>query len=111
MKTVFRVVYIGLTISLSAATLALAAGDAAAGKAVYNKACKGCHGADGTPNPAIAKSMKVPMAHLGDSAVQGMSDADLKGAIENGKGKMKAITSVKGKSVDDVIAYMRTFKK
>ena len=39
----------------------LAAGDATAGKAAYDKACKSCHGADGTPNAAIAKSMKVEM--------------------------------------------------
>jgi mono/diheme cytochrome c family protein len=107
MKNVFRVVYI----SLAAATLAFAAGDATAGKAVYNKSCKGCHGVDGTANPAIAKSMKVPMAHLGDPTVQQMSDADLKAVIESGKGKMKPISSVTGKSLDNVIAYMRTFKK
>jgi len=107
MKTVFRAVYM----SLAAVALAWAAGDATAGEAIYNKSCKGCHGADGVPNPAIAKSMKVPMAHLGDSAVQGMSDADLMGAIQKGKGKMKPISSVSGKSLEDVVAYMRTFKK
>ena len=36
--------------------VATAAGDATAGKAAYDKACKSCHGADGTPNAAIAKS-------------------------------------------------------
>ena len=67
--------------------LATAAGDATAGKAVYDKACKSCHGADGTPNAAIAKSFKVTMVHLGDPAVQGMSDDDLKGIITDGKGR------------------------
>jgi mono/diheme cytochrome c family protein len=92
-------------------SLAMAAGDAKAGKAVYDKACKSCHGADGTPNAGIAKSFKVTMAHLGDASVQGASDADLKAAITNGKGKMKPIKSVTGKAVDDVVAYMRTLKK
>jgi hypothetical protein len=55
--------------------------------------------------------MKVEMLHLGDPAVQKLSDADLKSFITSGKGKMKAITSVKGKAVDDVTAYMRTFNK
>ena len=92
-------------------SLAMAAGDATAGKAVYDKACKMCHGADGTPNAGIAKSVKVPMAHLGDSAVQGMSDADLKAIVTGGKGKMKPVKSVTGKAADDVIAYMRSLKK
>ena len=91
--------------------LAIAAGDAAAGKAVYDKACKSCHGADGTPNAAIAKSMKVEMAHLGDAAVQSKSDDALKAAITNGQGKMKPVKSVTGKAADDVVAYMRSLKK
>ena len=96
---------------LLSAGLALAAGDASAGKATYNKSCKGCHGADGTPSAAIAKSFKVDMLHLGDPAVQKLSDDELKAAITNGKGKMKAITSVSSKAADDVVAYMRTFRK
>ena len=35
------------------------AADAKAGHAAYDKACKSCHGADGVPNPAIAK-MTLP---------------------------------------------------
>ena len=52
-------------VTILVAGLAFAAGDAAAGKAAYDKACKSCHGADGTANPAIAKSMKVEMKALG----------------------------------------------
>lgn len=92
-------------------SFAVAAGDATAGKAVYNKACKSCHGADGTPNAAIAKSMKVEMLHLGDPAVQKLSDDELSAIVTGGKGKMKPVKSVAGKAADDVIAYMRTLKK
>jgi len=91
--------------------LAMAAGDATAGKATYDKACKSCHGADGTPSAAIAKAMKVEMLHLGDPSVQKLSDDELKGIVAKGKGKMKPIKAVTGKSVDDVVAYMRTLKK
>ena len=93
------------------AGLAFAAGDAAAGKAAYDKACKSCHGADGTPNAGIAKSMKVEMKHLGAAEVQGLSDGDLTKAITAGQGKMKPVKSVSGKAADDVVAYMRTLKK
>jgi len=107
MKTLIR----SAGLILFAAGLALAAGDATAGKAAYDKSCKGCHGPDGTPGAAIAKSLKVDMLHLGDPAVQKLSDDELKSIMANGKGKMKATKSVTGKAADDVVAYMRTFKK
>jgi len=88
-----------------------AAGDATAGKAVYERACKGCHGATGTANPSMAKVMNVEIKDLGSKDVQAMSDDDLKKVVTAGKGKMKPISSVTGKSVDDVVAYVRTLKK
>jgi mono/diheme cytochrome c family protein len=96
---------------IAASGLAFAAGDAAAGKAAYEKACKSCHGADGTANPAIAKMMKVDMKNLGAAEVQAHSDADLKKIIVDGQGKMKPVKTVAGKEVDDVVAYLRTWKK
>lgn len=85
--------------------------DAAAGKAAYDKACKSCHGADGTPNAKIAGMMKVEMKHLGSKEVQAMSDADHKKVITAGHGKMKPVKAVSGAAVDDVIAYVRTLKQ
>jgi mono/diheme cytochrome c family protein len=99
-----------LAVICAAATVSLAA-DATAGKAVYDRTCKTCHGADGTPNPNIAKMMQVEMKPLGSAAVQARSDDDIKNIITQGNGKMKAVTTVTGKSVDDVIAYVRTLKK
>jgi mono/diheme cytochrome c family protein len=93
------------------ACLALAAGDAAAGKAVYDKACRSCHGATGAANPSIAKMMKVDMKDLGSSEVQSKSDADLKKIITEGEGKMKPVKTIGGKDADNVIAYVRTLKK
>ena len=67
------------------------ASDASAGKAVYDKSCKSCHGADGTPNPSIAKMMKVEMKHLGSAEVHKRSEADLK--------KVKVLRQIDGKSM------------
>ena len=67
--------------------------------------CKSCHGPDGTPNPAVAKMMKVEMKDLKTS------DADIASVVTKGQGKMKAVTAVTGKSVDDVAAYVHSLKK
>jgi mono/diheme cytochrome c family protein len=87
------------------------AADAKAGQAAFDKSCKSCHGADGTPNPAIAKMMKVDMKDLKSAEIQSLSDEDIKKVIANGKGKMRPITAVTGSAADDVVAYVRSLKK
>jgi len=102
-----RIIFATLTLAALSGTVAFAA-DAAAGKTAYDKSCKSCHGADGTPNPAIAKMMKVEMKDLKAADVQALSHDDLKKVITAGKGKMKAIP---GAPADDIIAFMKTLKK
>jgi len=96
---------------IGASAAAGVAADAKAGQAVYDKACKSCHGVDGTPNAAIAKMMKVDMKDLKSAEVQAMSDADLQKVIADGKGKMKPIKTVTGADADNVVAYIRSLKK
>ncbi len=83
------------------------AADAAAGKAVYSAKCKSCHGADGTPSAGMAKAMGIKP--MGDPAIQGKSDADLKVSITKGLRKMPA-QSVSGADLDNVVAAIRTMK-
>ena len=106
-----KVTLLPILLVVATAGLALAAGDATAGKAVYDKSCKSCHGADGTANANIAKAMKVEMKNLGAAEVQAHSDADLKKAVTDGQGKMKPMKSIAGKDLDNVTAYVRTLKK
>jgi mono/diheme cytochrome c family protein len=80
--------------------------DAAAGKAVYDKSCKTCHGPSGTPSAGMAKSMGIK-----DFTTTGFSDAEIKTAVTDGKGKMKPVTAVTGASVDNVVAYVKTLKQ
>jgi mono/diheme cytochrome c family protein len=100
-----------IVLGLAATGLTAAhAADATAGKAAFDKSCKSCHGADGTPNAAIAKMMKVDMRDLKSADVQATSDGDLKKIISDGKGKMKPVASATG-SAADIVAYIRTWKK
>jgi mono/diheme cytochrome c family protein len=86
------------------------AADAKAGEAIYSKSCKSCHGADGTPNAAVAKMMKVEMKDLKSADVQAMSEGDIKKVVTEGKGKMKPVKTVSGSGVDDVAAYVHGMK-
>ena len=105
-----RTIYATVIILATSAACGYAA-DAKPGQAAYEKACKSCHGTDGTANPGIAKMMKVEMRDLQSPEVQALSAANIKKAIVEGKGKMKPVTSVAGGAADDVAAYVKTMKK
>jgi mono/diheme cytochrome c family protein len=85
------------------------AADAKAGEAVYEAKCKGCHGATGVANPALAKALNVEMKSLGSADVQKLSDAQLGAISKNGKGKMRPVTLTDAE-VSNVVAFQRTFK-
>jgi cytochrome c len=106
----------GATILLLALIIVFGSGatfgqDAAAGKAVYSKKCQSCHAADGNGNATIASALKVEFKPLSSDEVQKMSDADLKKVITSGMGKMKPVTGMMPADVDNVVAFIRTFKK
>ena len=80
------------------------------GEAVYKAKCQSCHGAQGTPNPGIAKAMGVKPAN--DPSVKSISEAQMIADTTNGKGKMPAF---KGKLTDaqikDSVLYFRSLAK
>ena len=89
----------------------LAAADAKAGAAVYEKSCKSCHGVDGAPNAGVAKLMKVEMKDLRSSEIQALTIDAIKKVIADGQGKMKPVKTVTGSAADDVAAFVKTLKK
>ena len=96
-----------LAMLLLAGTLSWGA-DAKAGKAVFDQSCKSCHGTDGTPNPSVAKMMKVEMLDLKSAEVQALSNDAIKKVVTEGKGKMPAVKTVTGAAADNVAAYVHT---
>lgn len=80
------------------------------GEATYKAKCQSCHGAAGTPSPAMAKAMGVKPAS--DPAVKSSTEAKMIAVTTNGAGKMPAF---KGKLTDaqikDSVDYFRTFAK
>lgn len=83
------------------------AADAGAGKALYATKCKTCHGAEGTPSPAMAKAMGIKP--LNDPSIQGKSDSTLADEIVKGVGKMKP-QSVTPAQAEDLVAAIRAMK-
>ncbi len=87
------------------------AGDAAAGKDVFGKKCKTCHGDSGQGNEGMAKLLKTTITPLDSDEVQSKSDADIKMIIVEGKSKMKPVKDISDNDINNVIAYVRTLKK
>lgn len=98
-------------VAVSASISARPAGDPAAGKDVFLKKCKACHGEDGHGNEGMAKLLKTTITPLDSDEVQKKSDAEIKQVIVEGKGKMKPVKDLTDTDIDNVIAFVRTLKK
>lgn len=100
----------GLLFFMVGAGLAMAAGDAQAGKAVFEKSCQVCHGPGGQGNPGMAKMLNVDIPALSSPAVQSKTDSEIKKSLLEGKGKMKPVKLTDSQAAD-VIAYLRSLPK
>jgi mono/diheme cytochrome c family protein len=97
-----------------AGSMTLRAADA---KAVWDKDCAKCHGADGKGKTKMGE--KVGVKDYTDSKVQEeMKDADMEKAIKEGikekgtdKTKMKAFTELSDDEVKGLVKLVRAFKK
>lgn len=90
---------------MAVATVALAQGP---GADIYKTKCQSCHGASGTPSPAMAKAMGVKPV----SEAKSIPAAKMIAITTNGQGKMPAF---KGKLTDaqikDSVTYYRSLAK
>ncbi|HZT30479.1 MAG TPA: cytochrome c [Bryobacteraceae bacterium] len=91
------------TLALVSLGIGSAWAGAAEGKAVFDGKCKMCHGADGKGNPGMVKAMGV-------KPIGGTAEADVKNAVTKGKNKMRPISGLSAKQIDDVAAYVHSLK-
>ena len=91
-------------------TLAISAVAQNAAKDLFASKCAICHGVDGAAKTPMGKNLKIRDFHSAD--VQKQSDADLKGMITKGKGKMPAFESkLSGEQIDQLVGFIREIGK
>src|SRR5947209_8589405 len=80
------------------------------GPALYKAKCAACHGADGSGQTPMGKSMKL--RDLRSPAVQKQSDKKLSAVTADGKGKMPAYkTKLSEADINALVAHMRVLAK
>jgi mono/diheme cytochrome c family protein len=111
-KTLVALAVVSLFLCGTLARTARAA-DLANAKKVYAEKCAKCHGDTGKGDGPKAKTLKKkPKDYTNKAEMAKLTDADLKKGMLEGK---KPMPSYKGKlddkTIDDLIAYVRTFAK
>ena len=87
------------------------AADAQTGKAVYDKNCTSCHGADGKGNPAMIKALGEKGLNIVTKEVKEQSDEKLLKVIAEGAGKMPASKKLSKDEQKQVLDYTRSLAK
>jgi mono/diheme cytochrome c family protein len=86
--------------------------EAKAGKAIYDKLCASCHGADGKGNPAMMKAMGEKGLNLTTKEVAKMKDDEFLKITVEGRGKMPASgKNLTKQEQKQVLEYTRSLAK
>ena len=78
------------------------------GAAIYKTKCTACHGADGSGQTPVGKSLKLK--DLRSPEIQKLTDAEITKSLTDGKGKMPA-SKLSADDIKAVIGYVRSLKK
>ena len=82
-----------------------------AGKRVYDRNCRACHGASGAGDGPAARALRpAPTAFNSTAYWSRAKDGEVRTAIRKGRPgtSMMAFESLSDAQLDDVIAYLRT---
>ena len=110
MRTKAAVIMLGLWLGTSWAPGAFAA-DASPGKAIYEKSCVGCHGADGKGNAAMAKVLGEKGLNIVGADTTKKSDDQLLKVLADGAGKMPAQKSLSKDEQKQALGHVRSLAK
>jgi mono/diheme cytochrome c family protein len=122
---IVRTTILSAIVALSLPVAALASGDAAAGKALFNTNCMSCHGPGGQGDGPVAAALSPKPRDLSkgefnfDTDKDGKpgSDADIKGVIKNGAAAyggsplMAPWPALSDADLDNLVAFIRTLKE
>jgi mono/diheme cytochrome c family protein len=104
----------GITLGLTAPSGWAETGDPAEGKAIYERLCDACHGAQGKGDGPAGQMMRPPTADLTSSKLKDKRDAELFQTIKNGR-PPTAMAAFKGslsdEQIHDLVAYIRSLGK
>jgi len=109
MKRKVALAVMGLLVGAGWAPTAFAA-DASAGKALFEKSCAGCHGADGKGNPGMAKVLGEKGLNIATKDTAQKSDEQLLKVIAEGSGKMPA-SKLSNDEQKQALGYARSLAK
>jgi len=99
-----------LLVAIMALFVADAPGRAQDAAGLFKTKCAACHGADGSGNTAVGKSMKL--RDLGSADVQKQTDAELTAMIVSGKGAMPAYKDkLTSDQIKQVVGFIRELAK
>ncbi len=96
---------------LVGASAPMFAQDAAAGKELFTKKCKTCHGDDGAGTAAMQKKYADKWKALGSPAVQGLKDDAILKAIKDVPIHKSLVTNTPDADFTNILAHVRTLKK
>ena len=113
-QRIFLVTVCGFTMGLTAPSGWAETGDPAQGKAIYERLCSACHGAQGKGDGPAGEMMKPPAADLTGSKLKDKPDAELFQTIQHGR-PSTAMSAFKGmlsdQQINNVVAYIRSLGK
>ena len=79
-----------------------------AGEATYKAKCQMCHGAAGTPSPAMGKAMGIKP--VSDPAIQALTVTQISDTVKSGKGKMKPVAGLTDAQIKVVATFFKSLK-
>lgn len=82
-----------------------------AGKALFDKFCKKCHGAQGDGVPRMYQLVEATIVHLGSKQAQQKNDDAIRKSIMDGFGKMEPVEDLSREQLDKIVAFIRTLKQ